>query len=147
MSDAQDDDIEASRAPLLDHLIELRQRLFVCVMALAAGFVLCFALSTQIYTLLLHPYEVAAQILAAQKLAEAQGPHIGFVDGILQFLHLQPTPPNHKAKGLSAFPHSLADPVLHGGGAGLFFDSALRPLVFIEPADHGNGGDFRRIAA
>jgi sec-independent protein translocase protein TatC len=99
VSDAKDDDIEASRAPLLDHLIELRQRLFVCVAALAVGFALCFALSTQIYTLLLHPYEVAAQILAAQKLAEAQGPHVGFVDGILQFLHLQPTPPNHKASG------------------------------------------------
>ena len=32
-----DDEIEASRAPLLDHLIELRQRLIVCIGALAVG--------------------------------------------------------------------------------------------------------------
>lgn len=99
MSDNPDDEIEASRAPLLDHLIELRQRLLVCVMALALGFVFCFAFATQIYTLLLHPYEVAAQILAAQKLAEAGSPHVGFVDSVLQFLRLQPTPPNHKPSG------------------------------------------------
>jgi sec-independent protein translocase protein TatC len=96
--DPDESEIEASRAPLLDHLIELRQRLIVCVGALAVGFVLCFAFATQIYNALLHPYEVAAQILAAQRAAEAAGPHVGFVDGILQFLHLQPAVP-HKASG------------------------------------------------
>lgn len=95
----RDDEIEASRAPLMDHLIELRTRLLRCVIALAIGFVICFAYSTQIYSLLLHPYEVAAQILAAQRLAEAGQPHVGFIDGILQFLHIQPTPPHHKASG------------------------------------------------
>ena len=93
-----DSEIEASRAPLLDHLIELRQRLIVCVGALAVGFVLCFAFATQIYNLLLHPYEVAAQILAAQRAAEAAGPHVSFIDGILQFLHLEPSVP-HKSSG------------------------------------------------
>ncbi len=102
MSDIDPDeaDIEASRAPLLDHLIELRQRLIVCVAALAVGFVFCFAFATQIYNALLHPYEVAAQILAAQRAAEAAGPHVGFYEGILQFLHLEPAPPK----------------VVHGGG-------------------------------
>jgi len=99
VSDSQDDEIEASRAPLLDHLVELRQRLLVCVMALALGFVVCFALSTQIYTLLLHPYEVAAQIMAAEKLAQGSGPKVGFWDSVLQFLRLQPTPPDYKPSG------------------------------------------------
>ena len=36
--DTDEAEIEASRAPLLDHLIELRQRLIVCVFALAIGF-------------------------------------------------------------------------------------------------------------
>jgi sec-independent protein translocase protein TatC len=102
-----DDEIEASRAPLLDHLIELRQRLIVCVAALAVGFVICFAFSTQIYYLLLRPYEVAAQILAAQRLAEAGTPHVGFVDGVLQFLHLQPASP-HKANTGGPFDLLLA---------------------------------------
>jgi Sec-independent protein secretion pathway component TatC len=35
--------IEASRAPLMDHLIELRKRLIVCVGALIVGFGVCFA--------------------------------------------------------------------------------------------------------
>ncbi len=95
MSDIDPDeaDIEASRAPLLDHLIELRQRLIVCVAALAVGFVFCFAFATQIYNALLHPYEIAAQILAAQRAAEAAGPHVTFFESILQFLHLEPAPP------------------------------------------------------
>ena len=38
MSDAPDDEIEARRGPLLDHLIELRSRLIVCVAAIAVGF-------------------------------------------------------------------------------------------------------------
>jgi sec-independent protein translocase protein TatC len=62
-------EIEASRAPLLDHLIELRQRLIVCLLALFLGFVLCFAFAGQIYIFLLHPFEVAAQLLAAQRAA------------------------------------------------------------------------------
>lgn len=47
--------IEASRAPLMDHLVELRQRLIVCVVALIIGFGVCFAFAKQIYLFLLHP--------------------------------------------------------------------------------------------
>lgn len=61
-----DDEIEASRAPLLDHLVELRSRLIRCIVALALAFVLCFAFSTQIFTLLLHPFSVAAGLLAVR---------------------------------------------------------------------------------
>ncbi len=99
MPDEPQDEIEASRAPLLEHLVELRQRLITCVIALGVGFAICFAFSTQIYYLLLHPYEVAAQILAAQRAAEAGAPHVGFVDGLKQFLHLEPAPPARPASG------------------------------------------------
>jgi sec-independent protein translocase protein TatC len=57
-------EIEASRAPLLDHLIELRKRLIWCAVALGVAFALCFAVSGQIFTLLLRPFSVAAQLLA-----------------------------------------------------------------------------------
>jgi len=60
-------DIEASRAPLLEHLVELRQRLILCSVALAVAFVFCFAVSKDIYLLLLHPFEMAASLLAEQK--------------------------------------------------------------------------------
>jgi sec-independent protein translocase protein TatC len=62
-------DIEASRAPLLEHLTELRSRLIVCASALLAGFILCFAFSKDIYLALLHPFEMAAGLLAEQQKA------------------------------------------------------------------------------
>lgn len=49
-------DIESSRAPLIEHLIELRQRLLVVVAALAVSFVLCFLVSAPLYNLLTLPY-------------------------------------------------------------------------------------------
>jgi sec-independent protein translocase protein TatC len=70
-----DAEIEASRAPLLDHLIELRRRLIVCAVALAVGFVICFVLSKEIYLLLLRPFQMAANLLAE----EHQG-HRGALD-------------------------------------------------------------------
>ena len=43
----QDDDseIEASRAPLMDHLVELRRRLIVCASALIVGFIVYIVLA------------------------------------------------------------------------------------------------------
>lgn len=70
--DSDEAEIEASRAPLLDHLVELRSRLIVCVVAMALGFALCFAFSKQIYMFLLHPFAIAAQLLAAEQAAHAQ---------------------------------------------------------------------------
>jgi sec-independent protein translocase protein TatC len=67
-------DLESSRAPLLDHLIELRSRLVICVIAIALGFAICFAFSGQLYLFLLHPYQVGASLLAAQKASGHHGP-------------------------------------------------------------------------
>ena len=50
------DEVEASRAPLMSHLIELRQRLIVCLLALAVGFGLCFAFSYSLYAWLTVPF-------------------------------------------------------------------------------------------
>jgi len=53
------DEIEASKAPLIDHLIELRQRLIQALIGIGIGFVVCFAFATQIYNILVWPYQVA----------------------------------------------------------------------------------------
>jgi sec-independent protein translocase protein TatC len=50
------DEIEASKAPLMDHLIELRQRLIYALIGVGIGFVACFAFATQIYNILVWPY-------------------------------------------------------------------------------------------
>ncbi len=53
------DEVEASKAPLLEHLIELRTRLIHALMGIGAGFLLCFYFATQLYNLLVWPYQVA----------------------------------------------------------------------------------------
>ncbi len=50
-------DIDASEAPLLDHLIELRRRLIYCVIGFLVAFVASFAFSTQIFNILILPFE------------------------------------------------------------------------------------------
>ena len=54
------DEIEASRAPLMDHLIELRKRLMWALLAILAAFIVCFAVAGHIYNVLVFPYEWAA---------------------------------------------------------------------------------------
>ena len=66
-------EIEASRAPLMEHLVELRSRLIVCAIALTAGFGLCFFFARDIYLFLLEPFNVAASILAEQKATGGKG--------------------------------------------------------------------------
>ncbi len=58
--DRDEADIEASRAPLMDHLIELRSRLMICVVAFVIAFIGCFAFSETLYLFLVKPYVVSA---------------------------------------------------------------------------------------
>lgn len=61
-----DEEIEASRAPLLDHLIELRTRLIICVAAIAIAFGVCFAFVKPIFLFLVRPFTVAEGLKAMQ---------------------------------------------------------------------------------
>lgn len=61
-----DDDearFEASRAPLLSHLTELRSRLIQSGIALLAGFVFCFFFAEQIYLFLVQPFAFAQNLI------------------------------------------------------------------------------------
>ena len=48
-------DIDASKAPLLDHLIELRSRLLKCLVAFVICFGIAFAFADQIFDFLVQP--------------------------------------------------------------------------------------------
>lgn len=56
----EEDEVEASRAPLLTHLLELRTRLVRAMLAILVAFVVCFAFAKHIYNILLVPYVWAA---------------------------------------------------------------------------------------
>lgn len=57
---SDDDEIEASRAPLISHLIELRQRLIWSLIGLAIATTICFYFAGDIFNILLVPYERAS---------------------------------------------------------------------------------------
>src|SRR6202048_1699551 len=51
-----DEDIEASKAPLMDHLIELRSRLIKALLGFGVAFIFCFFFAKQIYNVLVWPF-------------------------------------------------------------------------------------------
>src|SRR5476651_1020272 len=50
------EDIESTKAPLLDHLIELRSRLIKALLAFGVMFALCFVFAKDIYNVLVWPF-------------------------------------------------------------------------------------------
>jgi sec-independent protein translocase protein TatC len=50
------EDIEATKAPLMEHLVELRSRLIKALIAFFAMFAICFFFSAQIFNILVWPY-------------------------------------------------------------------------------------------
>lgn len=70
-ANADDDEIEASRAPLLDHLIELRNRLMWALGYLAVGVVICFIFVDPIFMFLAQPFRVAMAHVHPERAGEA----------------------------------------------------------------------------
>ncbi len=54
------EDIEATKAPLMEHLVELRSRLIKALMAFAVMFALCFVFAKNIYNILVWPFVFVA---------------------------------------------------------------------------------------
>lgn len=62
------DDIDASKAPLIEHLIELRARLVKSMLAFLVMFFASFFFAKQIYNVLIFPYGLAAGDVSQVKL-------------------------------------------------------------------------------
>lgn len=58
---AGQDEIDASKAPLMDHLVELRQRLIYAIVGIVLGFMLCFYFADALFMVLVQPYRWAAK--------------------------------------------------------------------------------------
>ncbi len=59
MVEDEKEHIEGSKAPLIEHLIELRKRLLKTVIAVAVTFLICFFFAEDIFNILILPYEQA----------------------------------------------------------------------------------------
>ncbi len=58
---AEDDDIEKSSAPLIEHLIELRSRLMWALGGFFVAFLVCFYFAKQLFNLLVIPFKWATE--------------------------------------------------------------------------------------
>jgi sec-independent protein translocase protein TatC len=130
-----DEDIDKTQAPLLDHLIELRQRLIYCVIGFVIALVGCFFIAQDIFNLLLWPYRWALgddtsvrliytapqeYFFTQLKIAMFGGLFIAFPLIAIQIYKF--VAPGLYRNERDAFrPYLVATPVLFGLGAALVF--------------------------
>lgn len=139
---SEQDDIDATKAPLIDHLIELRRRLMWSLAAIFAAFVVCFWFAKPIYNLLLWPYRVAAGVdvpieliytapqeffFTQVKLALFGAIFIAF-PVIAAQLYMFVAPGLYRAERKAFLPFLVATPVLFLLGAALVYFVAM-PLA------------------
>ncbi len=151
-----EDDIEASKAPLIEHLIELRQRLVRAMIAIFIAFIVCFFFASHIFNILVIPYERAAGPLhdikfiytapqeyffTQMKLALFGALFLAFpiiANQIYKFV----APGLYKNERRAFLPFLVATPILFALGAMLVY-FAVMPLAmrfFLSMEQHGGPG-------
>jgi sec-independent protein translocase protein TatC len=135
-----EEDINASEAPLLDHLIELRSRLMKCVIGFGLAFALSFYFSSNIFKFLVVPFEqgfsqdirlITTELLGffivKIKIAMFGGMFVAFPLIATQiYLFMAPGLYKHERQALA--PYLVATPVFFVLGAALVYYFLL-PLV------------------
>ena len=136
-------DIDETKAPLLEHLIELRSRLLKCVIALAIAFVVAFNFADQILRFLIEPLVAAQSGGAAGKLIYTKLYEAFFVQikvslfaaFIISFpiianqLWAFVAPGLYKTEKRAFLPFLLATPILFTMGASLAYYGVM-PVAF-----------------
>jgi sec-independent protein translocase protein TatC len=136
-------DIDASKAPLLDHLIELRTRLLRCVVAFAVCFALAFSQADKVFGFLVQPlvHAYGAGVMGKliyTKLYEAFFVEIkvaAFAGFCLAFpiianqLWAFVAPGLYKREKRAFLPFLIATPVLFTAGAALAYYGVM-PVAF-----------------
>ena len=139
---SEEDDIDATKAPLMEHLIELRRRLMWAIAAIFAAFVVCFWFAKPIYNLLLWPYRVAAGTDAPIELIYTAPQEFFFTEVKLALfgaifiafpviaaqLYLFVAPGLYRAERKAFLPFLIATPILFLTGAALVYFVAM-PLA------------------
>lgn len=149
------EDIDDSRAPLISHLIELRQRLFYSVIALVVMFVICFYFADTIFNILIQPYEKAAGVEREIRFIYTAPQEYFFTQMKLAFfgalfmafpviasqIYMFVAPGLYKNERGAFLPYLVATPILFSIGAALVF-FVVMPLAmqfFLSLEQHGGG--------
>ncbi|HEX2843563.1 twin-arginine translocase subunit TatC [Hyphomicrobium sp.] len=136
------EDIDASKAPLLDHLVELRQRLIYAVGAFFVMFILCFTIARHIYDVLVWPYVWASgsdhvrliathfleQIFTHLKLAMFGAAFLSFPVVAAQVYKFV-APGLYKNERQAFLPYLIATPVFFLLGAAVVYFVAMPILI------------------
>jgi len=156
MSEADPAALDGSRAPLMDHLIELRRRLLWSVAALAAGFALCLYFAKPIFGFLVQPLLRAGQgKIIYTDIFEAffVEVKVAFFAAIMLAFPVIATQlwrfvaPGLYAKEQRAFlPFLLLTPVLFGTGAALAYYFAMPVALGFLLSFQGNVGGVEQEA-
>lgn len=149
-------DIDDSKVPLLDHLIELRRRLLYCVIATGVCFAVCYYFSSEIFAILTKPLVDAfgseGGTLIYTKLYEAFFVEIKvalFAAALLAFpvivsqLWAFVAPGLYRREKRALLPFILATPLLFGAGASLAYfivmPTAFRFFLGFQKAETAEG--------
>jgi sec-independent protein translocase protein TatC len=136
------EDIDATKAPLIEHLIELRRRLMWTLAAVFAAFVVCFYFAKPIYNLLLWPYRAAVGVDVPIELIYTAPQEFFFTEiklalfgaifiafpVIASQLYMFVAPGLYRAERKAFLPFLFATPILFLMGAALVYFVAM-PLA------------------
>ena len=154
------EDIEATKAPLMDHLIELRSRLIKALLAFALAFIFCFFFAKQIYNVLVWPFVWVAgpenskfiytalleYFLTQLKLAMFGAGFISF-PVIAAQIYMFVAPGLYKHERGAFLPYLIATPIFFALGTLLVYFLVLPMLIrFSLGMQQMGGGDTAQIA-
>jgi len=139
---SEEEDIDATKAPLIEHLIELRRRLMWSLAAIFVAFLVCFWFAKPIYNLLLWPYRVAVGVDAPIELIYTAPQEFFFTQVKLALfgaifiafpviasqLYMFVAPGLYRAERKAFLPFLVATPILFLLGAALVYFVAM-PLA------------------
>ncbi|MCU0831633.1 MAG: twin-arginine translocase subunit TatC [Rhizobiaceae bacterium] len=156
-----EDDIEASSAPLMEHLIELRSRLMWAIGGFLVAFIICFAYAQPLYNLLILPFQWAVEwagfdrekvqfiYTAPQEFFFTQIKVAVFGGAVLAFpliatqVYKFVAPGLYKSERMAFLPFLVASPLLFLLGAALvyFFFTPMVMWFFLAMQQTGEGGE------
>ena len=153
------DDIDATKAPLMEHLIELRSRLIKALIAFAIAFALCFYFAKTIYNVLVWPFVLVAgpenskfiytalleYFITQLKLAMFGAAFLSFPIVAAQ-IYMFVAPGLYRHERHAFLPYLIATPVFFAAGAGLVFVIVMPLLVRFSLGMQQSGEDIAEIA-
>jgi sec-independent protein translocase protein TatC len=153
------EDIEATKAPLMEHLIELRSRLIKALIAFAIAFALCFYFAKTIYNILVWPFVLVAgpenskfiytalleYFVTQLKLAMFGAAFLSFPIVAAQ-IYMFVAPGLYRHERHAFLPYLIATPIFFVAGAALVFVLVMPMLVRFSLGMQQSGEGIAEIA-